>query len=312
MIFALSCGRIYYSPIIILQTLFHSQSNPAAANIIFNLRLPRIIGALLIGAGLAMAGCSFQSVFHNPLVSPDILGVSYGSAAGAASAILLGYGIGLTQLFAFVGGIIAVSLTLLIAHTLHQRGTLILVLAGIVISGFMQALVGLLIKYIADPDSQLQSIVYWQLGSLAKVDFSNIIAVLPFLIIGTLILFVLRWHMTILSLGDQQARLEGINVGMEQLLIITASTFLTAATVCLSGNIGWIGLVIPHIARLLIGDNTKETLPLAAVIGALFLLIVDTMARSLSAGEIPLSILTGFIGAPLFVYVLIKKKVQLN
>ncbi len=130
-VLALSCGRIYYSPIIIFQTLLHPQSNPAAANIIFNLRLPRIIGALLIGAGLAMAGCSFQSVFHNPLVSPDILGVSYGSAAGAASAILLGYGIGLTQLFAFVGGIIAVSLTLLIAQILHQRGTLILVLAGI-------------------------------------------------------------------------------------------------------------------------------------------------------------------------------------
>lgn len=310
-VLALSCGRIYYSPIIIFQTLLHPQSNPAASNIIFSLRLPRIIGALLIGAGLAMAGCSFQSVFHNPLVSPDILGVSYGSAAGAASAILLGYGIGLTQLFAFVGGIIAVSLTLLIAQILHQRGTLILVLAGIVISGFMQALVGLL-KYIADPDSQLQSIVYWQLGSLAKVDFSNIIAVLPFLLVGTIILFVLRWHMTILSLGNQQARLEGINVDMEQLLIITASTFLTAATVCLSGNIGWIGLVIPHIARLLVGDNTKETLPLAAVIGALFLLIVDTMARSLSAGEIPLSILTGFIGVPLFVYILIKKKVQLN
>lgn len=310
-IFALSCGRIYYSPSELLQTLVHPQSNPVAANVIFNIRLPRIIGALLVGASLAMAGCSFQNVFHNPLVSPDILGVSYGAAGGAAIAILLGYGLGGTQALAFIGGIIAVGLTVALARIIHQKGTLILVLAGIVISGFMQALIGLL-KYIADPDSQLPSIVYWQLGSLAKVDFSNIIAILPLLIIGTIVLIVLRWHLTVLSLGDQQAQLEGINIGLERLFIIIASTFLTAGTVCLSGNVGWVGLVIPHIARLLVGDNAQRTLPLSAFLGALFLLIVDTLARSLSVGEIPLSILTGFIGTPLFVYILIKKKVRLN
>ncbi|MRN06783.1 iron ABC transporter permease [Lactobacillus sp. 0.1XD8-4] len=311
MIFALSCGRIYYSPSELLQTLVHPQSNPVAANVIFNIRLPRIIGALLVGASLAMAGCSFQNVFHNPLVSPDILGVSYGAAGGAAMAILLGYGLGGTQALAFIGGIIAVGLTVALARIIHQKGTLILILAGIVISGFMQALIGLL-KYTADPDSQLPSIVYWQLGSLAKVDFSNIIAILPLLIIGTIALIVLRWHLTVLSLGDQQAQLEGINIGLERLFIIIASTFLTAGTVCLSGNVGWVGLVIPHIARLLVGDNAQRTLPLSAFLGALFLLIVDTFARSLSVGEIPLSILTGFIGTPLFVYILIKKKVRLN
>ncbi|WP_153930617.1 iron ABC transporter permease [uncultured Limosilactobacillus sp.] len=310
-IFALSCGRIYYSPSELLQTLVHPQSNPVAANVIFNIRLPRIIGALLVGASLAMAGCSFQNVFHNPLVSPDILGVSYGAAGGAAMAILLGYGLGGTQALAFIGGIIAVGLTVALARIIHQKGTLILILAGIVISGFMQALIGLL-KYTADPDSQLPSIVYWQLGSLAKVDFSNIIAILPLLIIGTIALIVLRWHLTVLSLGDQQAQLEGINIGLERLFIIIASTFLTAGTVCLSGNVGWVGLVIPHIARLLVGDNAQRTLPLSAFLGALFLLIVDTFARSLSVGEIPLSILTGFIGTPLFVYILIKKKVRLN
>lgn len=310
-IFALSCGRIYYSPSELLQTLVHPQSNLVAANVIFNIRLPRIIGALLVGASLAMAGCSFQNVFHNPLVSPDILGVSYGAAGGAAMAILLGYGLGGTQALAFIGGIIAVGLTVALARIINQKGTLILVLAGIVISGFMQALIGLL-KYIADPDSQLPSIVYWQLGSLAKVDFSNIIAILPLLIIGTIVLIVLRWHLTVLSLGDQQAQLEGINIGLERLFIIIASTFLTAGTVCLSGNVGWVGLVIPHIARLLVGDNAQRTLPLSAFLGALFLLIVDTLARSLSVDEIPLSILTGFIGTPLFVYILIKKKVRLN
>lgn len=310
-VIALSCGRIYYSPIAIWQALSHPQLNPAAANIIFNLRLPRIIGALVIGGGLAMSGCAFQSVFHNPLVSPDILGVSYGAAVGAASAILIGAGIWATQALAFLGGLLAVSLTLLIARIIHQRGTLILVLAGIVISGFMQSLIGLL-KYLADPESQLQSIVYWQLGSLAKVDITSILAVAPLLVIGAISLFILRWHLTILALGEQQAQLEGINVNLEQLIIVVASTFLTAATVCLSGNIGWIGLVIPHVARFLVGDNTRHTLPLSMVLGALFLLIVDTLARSLSAGEIPLSILTGFIGAPLFVYIIIKKKVHLN
>ncbi|MBB1078903.1 iron ABC transporter permease [Limosilactobacillus sp. STM2_1] len=308
---ALSCGRIYIPPTEIVHALFSPHSNPATANIIYNIRLPRIIAAVLIGAGLAMSGCAFQSVFHNLLVSPDILGVSYGAAVGAASAILLGLGIWFTQLFAFICGIIAVSATLLIARIIHQRGTLIIVLAGIVVSGFMQALIGLL-KYIADPDSQLQSIVYWQLGSLAKVDISSIIAVFPMLAIGAVILIFFRWHLTILSLGDQNAQTIGINVAFERLLIIGASTLLTAATVCLSGNIGWVGLVIPHISRLLVGDNTRRTLPIAGLVGALFLLIVDTLARSLSAGEIPLSILTGFIGAPLFIYILIKKKVRLN
>ena len=168
---ALFCGRITLTPSEFLTALVKPAANPALSNIIYTIRMPRVIGALLIGGGLATAGCAFQSIFYNPLVSPDILGVSYGAAVGAATAILIGGGIWLTQLLAFVGGLVAVSLTLLIARLLRQRGTLILVLAGIVVSGFMQALIGLL-KYVADPDSQLQSIVYWQLGSLAKVDFS--------------------------------------------------------------------------------------------------------------------------------------------
>lgn len=174
----------------------------------------------------------------------------------------------------------------------------------------MQALIGLL-KYIADPDSQLQSIVYWQLDSLAKVDFTNILAVLPTLIIGAGLLLLLRWHLTILSLGETIASTQGINIHRERLLLISAGTILTAGTVCLSGNIGWVGLVIPHMAKALTGDDSRYALPLSAIFGACFLLLVDTLARSLSAGEIPLSILTGFIGAPLFVYILLKNRVKL-
>lgn len=307
---ALFCGRITLTPSEFLTALVKPAANPALSNIIYTIRMPRVIGALLIGGGLATAGCAFQSIFYNPLVSPDILGISYGAAVGAATAILIGGGIWLTQLLAFVGGLVAVSLTLLIAHLLRQRGTLILVLAGIVVSGFMQALIGLL-KYVADPDSQLQSIVYWQLGSLAKVDFSNIMAVLPMLVAGAGLLMFLRWHLTILSLGDLIASTQGINIRCERLLLIFAGTILTAGTVCLSGNIGWVGLVIPHMARALIGDDDRLALPLSAIFGAIFLLFVDTLARSLSAGEIPLSILTGFIGAPLFIYILLKKRVKL-
>lgn len=307
---ALFCGRITLTPSEFLTALVKPAANPALSNIIYTIRMPRVIGTLLIGGGLATAGCAFQSIFYNPLVSPDILGVSYGAAVGAATAILIGGGIWLTQLLAFVGGLVAVSLTLLIARLLRQRGTLILVLAGIVVSGFMQALIGLL-KYVADPDSQLQSIVYWQLGSLAKVDFSNIMAVLPMLVAGAGLLMFLRWHLTILSLGDLIASTQGINIRCERLLLIFAGTILTAGTVCLSGNIGWVGLVIPHMARALIGDDDRLALPLSAIFGAIFLLFVDTLARSLSAGEIPLSILTGFIGAPLFIYILLKKRVKL-
>lgn len=307
---ALFCGRITLTPSEFLTVLVKPAANPALSNIIYTIRMPRVIGALLIGGGLATAGCAFQSIFYNPLVSPDILGVSYGAAVGAATAILIGGGIWLTQLLAFVGGLVAVSLTLLIARLLRQRGTLILVLAGIVVSGFMQALIGLL-KYVADPDSQLQSIVYWQLGSLAKVDFSNIMAVLPMLVAGAGLLMFLRWHLTILSLGDLIASTQGINIRCERLLLIFAGTILTAGTVCLSGNIGWVGLVIPHMARALIGDDDRLALPLSAIFGAIFLLFVDTLARSLSAGEIPLSILTGFIGVPLFIYILLKKRVKL-
>ncbi|WP_076461361.1 FecCD family ABC transporter permease [Limosilactobacillus caccae] len=309
-VIALASGRIMISPVEILTAFLHPGDDPAISNILITIRLPRILGAIIIGAALAASGCAFQSIFHNPLVSPDILGVSYGAAVGAAFAILASFSIWATQFFAFTGGVIAVLLTIAIASFIKQRGTLILVLAGIVVSGFMQAGIGLL-KYIADPDSQLPSIVYWQLGSLAKIDFTSLLAVMPMLISGAVILTLLRWHLTILSLGDQVANTEGINVKQERLLLVLAGTLLTAGAVCISGNIGWIGLVIPHIARSIVGDDNRYALPFSAICGAIFLLFVDTLARTLSAGEIPLSILTGFIGAPLFVYILLKKQVRL-
>lgn len=304
---ALSIGRMQLS---LGQTWAGSidpKHNALYANILYDIRLPRVLGAMVIGAALASSGIAFQNLFNNPLVSPDLLGVSNGAAVGAALAILLNSNLWVVQGFALIGGILAVSITVLIPRLVGQGGTLILVLSGIIISGFMQAALGLL-KYLADPDSQLQSIVYWQLGSIAKLDIPSLLAALPMMIIGFIILIFFRWHLTIMSLGGQTAASQGINIERERLVIILAATLLTAGAVCLAGTIGWIGLVVPHIARRLIGDNARFALPLAAIFGAAFLLVIDTLARTMSAGEIPLSILTGFIGTPVFIYILTHRK----
>lgn len=304
---ALSIGRMQLSLGQTWAGLIAPKHNALYANILYDIRLPRVLGAMVIGAALASSGIAFQSLFNNPLVSPDLLGVSNGAAVGAALAILLNSNLWVVQGFALIGGILAVSITVLIPRLVDQGGTLILVLSGIIISGFMQAALGLL-KYLADPDSQLQSIVYWQLGSIAKLDIPSLLAALPMMIIGFIILIFFRWNLTIMSLGGQTAASQGINIERERLVIILAATLLTAGAVCLAGTIGWIGLVVPHIARRLIGDNARFALPLAAIFGAAFLLVIDTLARTMSAGEIPLSILTGFIGTPVFIYILAHRK----
>ncbi|WP_347975271.1 FecCD family ABC transporter permease [Limosilactobacillus fermentum] len=304
---ALSIGRMQLSLGQTWAGLIAPKHNALYANILYDIRLPRVLGAMVIGAALASSGIAFQNLFNNPLVSPDLLGVSNGAAVGAALAILLNSNLWVVQGFALIGGILAVSITVLIPRLVGQGGTLILVLSGIIISGFMQAALGLL-KYLADPDSQLQSIVYWQLGSIAKLDIPSLLAALPMMIIGFIILIFFRWHLTIMSLGGQTAASQGINIERERLVIILAATLLTAGAVCLAGTIGWIGLVVPHIARRLIGDNARFALPLAAIFGAAFLLVIDTLARTMSTGEIPLSILTGFIGTPVFIYILAHRK----
>lgn len=296
---------------IIGQLTHQTLVSPIESNIIFSLRLPRMLAAVGIGAALAISGTAYQSIFQNPLVSPDLLGVSNGAAVGAALAILLNlHSLG-TQVLALIFGLIAVMLSVAIPRMMGRSTNLTLVLAGVVVSGLMQAILGLM-KYLADPDSQLQSIVYWQLGSLAKVTVGNLISVLPMMLLGMVVLLIMRWRLTVLGLGDAAAQSMGVNVARERRLVVLCATLLTAASVCLSGPIGWIGLVVPHMARMLIGPNTRYSLPLSGLIGAIFLLLVDTLARTLSAGEIPLSILTGFIGTPIFIYILATKKVTLR
>ncbi|MDA5389270.1 FecCD family ABC transporter permease [Loigolactobacillus backii] len=307
--YPLSIGEVWHFFLHLLH--FGRPVDVTTQNIILNLRLPRIIAAMLIGAALAISGTAFQSIFKNPLVSPDLLGVSNGAAAGAAIAILLGFRTAGIQMMAFLVGLTAVLLALLLQSLLNSKTTITLVLAGIIISGFMQAVIGLL-KYLADPEQQLPDITYWQLGSLEKVTPHNLLLVAPSLLIAGIILFLFRWRLNVLTLNAAEATTLGVNLRIEQGIVILCATILTAGSVCLSGTVGWIGLVIPHAARLVGGQNNARALPLSAILGAAFLLILDTIARTISAGEIPLGILTGFIGTPLFVWLLLKKRVNLS
>ncbi|HCF49179.1 MAG TPA: iron ABC transporter permease [Syntrophomonas sp.] len=276
-------------------------------NVVMNLRLPRILAAILVGGALALSGATYQGMFENPLVSPDILGVSSGACVGAAAAILLGLGNTEIQLFAFCGGITAVSMALAIPTLMRSKSTIALVLSGVIISGFMMALLGLM-KYIADTETELADMVYWQLGSIAKVTYENLFATAPIMILTGLVLLAMRWRINILSLGEEQARTLGVNLRFERGVAITCSTLLTACAVCLSGTVGWIGLIMPHIARMIVGSDNVRLLPTATLMSAGFLILIDTVARTLTGGELPLGILTGFIGAPFFAWILIKQR----
>ena len=276
-------------------------------NVVMEIRLPRVLGAIAVGIALAISGAAYQGVFRNDLVSPDLLGVSHGSSVGACVGILMHFSLYGTAVLAFIGGIVSVCLTLLLPRLIQNQSRIVLVLCGIIVSGFMAAVIGLL-KYIADPDTELQDIVYWQLGSLAKVTWDNLLYVLPIIVIGTIALLALRWRLNILSLSDQEAQSLGVDVQRERLVIIGISTLLTAAAVCLSGTIGWVGLVIPHLSRMLVGNDHKKLIPVTIIVSASFLMLADLFARSLTTAEIPLGILCGFIGTPFFAWVLYRQR----
>lgn len=275
------------------------------------LRIPRAVGALLVGASLSISGGTYQGVFKNPLVSPNLLGVSAGAAVGSGIAILLNKGILGIQIFSFLGGIIAVYLTAKIPELLRNASDLMLVLTGIIISGVMNSIMGI-IKYVADSETQLPAITYWQMGSLARISEKDILILGPIMVVSIGLLILLSWKINILSLGDKEAQTLGVNVKKLRKFIIILSTLLTASSVSIAGTIGWIGLVIPHFTRIIIGPDNTKMLPLSTIFGAIFLILVDTLARGISASEIPISILTGLIGAPLYLYLLVKQGTDLR
>ena len=280
------------------------RGDPQATIIVWNIRLPRVAAALLVGAALAAAGASYQALFRNPLVSPDILGVSAGAGLGAVAGIFLSLPVAAIQASAFVGGMAAVGFVTLVASAVRNTDrTLTLVLIGVVIGALARAATSLL-KVMADPYDQLPAITFWLLGSLAAITAEDILPALPMVLVGLVPLALLRWRINVLSLGDEEARALGIEAGRTRFLVIAAATLITASVTALAGVVGWVGLVIPHIARMLVGPGFGRVLPASVLIGAGYLLIVDTLARTIAQIEVPLGILTAVIGAPFFVWLL--------
>jgi iron complex transport system permease protein len=272
--------------------------------VLFFVRLPRVGAAILIGAALAAAGASYQGLFRNPLVSPDILGVSAGAGLGAVLGIFLSLPVAAIQFLAFLTGLATVGLVLLVAASVRGREpVLVLVLAGVVVGALAGSIISLL-KVLADPYDQLPAITFWLLGSLASIKLQDLAATLPMILLGLAPLVLLRWRINVLSLGDEEARALGIDAAKLRVLVIAAATLITASAVSISGVIGWVGLIMPHMARMLVGPNYDRLLPAAMILGAGYLLLVDTLARTIAAIETPIGILTAFVGAPIFLWLL--------
>ena len=307
---SLGLGR-YYIPLdkTVKALLMQPNIEQVVKDVIFKIRLPRIAAAMLIGATLSISGASFQGVFKNPLVSSYILGVASGAGFGAAVAIILGLDMSMVQLFAFLFGIVAVAASFGISKLYRSSSTLSLVLAGIIVSSFFSALVSLM-KCLADPRQKLPEIVFWLMGSLNTVTATDVLKTAPVMIAGITGLLLIRWRINIVSMGEEEAQALGVDVKKIRGIIIVLSTVITAAAVGISGIIGWIGLVIPHVGRMLVGPDYKKLLPITTIIGAIYLLVVDDCARTITAGEIPLGILTALVGTPFFAYLLWKSKVS--
>jgi len=278
---------------------------PAATeNVIMHVRGPRVLAAALVGAALAVAGTAFQGLFRNPLVSPDILGASSGAALGAVLGIYFSLGVFAIQGFAFIGGLIAVAAVYAIGSAVRSRDpVLVLVLTGVVIGSLLGAGVGM-IKYLADPYNQLPAMTFWLLGSLSATNAGDLIPLVGPVAVGTAVLVALRFRMNVMSLPDEEARALGLPTGPLRIAIVAAATLVTSASVATAGIIGWVGLVVPHIARTLVGPDFARLLPAAALLGGGFLLVIDTLARTMAAIEVPLGILTALVGTPFFIWLL--------
>lgn len=308
---SLFLGRYLISPgevgRILIDGLRSVEQDGMAVSIVWGLRMPRTLLNVLVGAGLAIAGASFQGLFRNPLVSPDVLGVSSGAAFGAAFGILLSGINNFTTAMALFFGILSVFMTYTLSKLRGESSTLSLVLSGMIISALFSALISL-IKYVADPYDKLPAITYWLMGSFANASYSNLKLVGAPILLGIVVLLMLRWRINILSLGDEEAYSLGVNPVKTRLVIIVMATLITAACVTVTGVIGWVGLVIPHICRMIIGVDHKNLLPASCIVGAIFMIIVDIIARTATAAEIPIGILTALVGAPFFAILFKKSK----
>lgn len=310
---SLMLGRYPIAPLDAVRMLF-SQLIPIdktwtdqAQTLFFQVRLPRILLSCLVGCGLATAGAAYQGAFQNPLVSSDVLGASQGAALGAAIALLLGASSFVVTLMAFAFSLCALTLVLLMSRKKRGDQVLTVILVGIMVSSLASAGVSFT-KLVADPTNQLPSITYWLMGSLTSTTLRDFLFALPLVLSGLVVLFVLRWRINLLTLGDDEARAMGVDARRMRLCIMVFATLITAACVSVSGMIGWVGLIVPHFVRLLAVCNYKVLIPLSMVFGAIFLLLIDNLSRLIYTAEIPIGILTAFIGAPLFLYLILKRQ----
>ena len=314
-LFSMSIGHYEISAYEVLDMLFSKlvasemRYGDMMQTVVFEVRLPRVILAMMVGCSLSVSGAVYQCVFKNPMASPNILGTSSGAGLGTALAIIFSFGTVYTQMISFAFGLLAVAITYAISAKIGRSGNLILVfvLTGILVSTVFQALISL-VKYTADPYEKLPAITFWLMGSLSTASKNDILIILVPFLLGIVPLFLMRWRLNILSLGDEDIKCLGIDVRNLRLIVIGCSTLLTASCVSVAGIIGWVGLIVPHIARMLVGSNFIALLPASALIGATYLLLIDDAARGIFKAEIPLSILTALIGAPYFIYLLVKTK----
>ena len=277
--------------------------------VIFQVRIPRVIVAMIVGTSLSVSGAVYQGMFKNPMVSPDILGTSAGAGFGAALGILLSYSTLGIQLLSFSFGLLAVFLTYSISAKVSRNDSIIfvLILAGILVGTIFQSFISLA-KYVADPYDKLPAITFWLMGSLANISIRDVYVIIVPFILGMIPLLLIRWHLNTLSFGEEEAKALGIDTTKLRLIVIICSTFLTASSVSVAGMIGWVGLIVPHIARMIVGPDFKVLLPASALIGSTYLLFVDNIARTVATIELPLGILTSLIGAPFFIYLLFKTR----
>lgn len=296
---------------ILFKDIFHFEKTweDVYETIVWNVRMPRIIAALLVGASLSVAGATYQGLFRNPMVSPDILGASAGASVGACLMMLLKQNGVTIQIAAFAFGLLAVSLTYSLSKAISKSAdmVLMLVLCGLIVSTLFQAFVSI-IKYVADTDLLLPEITYWLMGSIAKVTYKDLMFFMTPFILGVVPIMMIRWQLNVMSFGEDEAKAMGVNVSLIRLICIICSTLLTAGVVSIAGTVGWVGLMIPHLVRFMVGPNNGKLLPMSFLTGSLFMLIVDDVCRSALAYEIPLGVLTSLIGAPFFILILYKHK----
>lgn len=312
---SLVIGKYYISPEQVLNSIVSKifgqglNISEEIYTVIFNIRLPRVFGALLIGAALSTAGAAYQGMFKNPMVSPDILGASSGAAFGAALGILCSFSIVGIQIVSFLFGILAVAITYVISNKVSKNAdaTLILILSGMLVSTLFSSFVSL-IKYIADPYSKLPDITFWLMGSLSSINNKDIYIITMPIIVGIGVIMLVRWKLNIMAFGEEEAMAMGIETKKLRGIVIGASTLIIASSVSVAGLIGWVGLIIPHFSRILVGPNYKYLIPTSILTGSSFLILVDNLARNLASTEIPIGILTSIIGAPFFLYLMMNIK----